>query len=459
MAGIRAPRNPSSLIRLHGQDSSMGAADPTYPLYPIACILAACMLLLVLFTSFIRQNWNLGVAFLCFWLFLENLTAAVNAIIWSDNADIKYYVYCDIVTHLDMITYVVKPMATLLITRRLYLIANLQSVELPGQSARQWNSVVEWTLGLFVPLLVAGPIYYVHQGTRFEIEEGFGCINDSEPSILELLTIESWALIPPLISVFYYCPKVIRTFYRQSRDVHSFLNSNTSVSRTNYLRILALASVDVLLTLPVGIANIILSVTTAVAQGELPFYWGWNLLHTDWEPVGVLYVEIKSFGTATLAQFYFNNWTSPVLAFVIFGLFGITSEARASYWRIICTIGGWVGWKPTARTRKGQQSLGEIEFGARPQDMSLGDVEMGPGYALPLFEGSFRLTCPSRSRRPSFVTPGAPATDQGCERTPGSAESFKEVRRTVSDDGEDEHRASIARTFAGPAVGPNPPVE
>ena len=73
----------------------MGAVDPTYPLYPIASILSAVLLLFVLLTSFIRQNWNLGVAFLCFWLFLENLTAGINAVIWSDNADVKLYVYCD----------------------------------------------------------------------------------------------------------------------------------------------------------------------------------------------------------------------------------------------------------------------------------------------------------------------------------------------------------------------------
>lgn len=74
----------------------MDAADPTYPLYPFACILAAAMLLLVLLTNFIRKNWNLGVAFLCFWLFVENLTSGIDALIWADNADVKLYVYCDI---------------------------------------------------------------------------------------------------------------------------------------------------------------------------------------------------------------------------------------------------------------------------------------------------------------------------------------------------------------------------
>ena len=74
----------------------MAAADLTYPLYPIACFLSSAMLLLVFFTSIVRQSWNLGVAFLCFLLFFENITGGVDAIIWSDNADIKLYIYCDI---------------------------------------------------------------------------------------------------------------------------------------------------------------------------------------------------------------------------------------------------------------------------------------------------------------------------------------------------------------------------
>ena len=74
----------------------MGPVDPSYPLYPILLVIAATGTLLVLLTSFIRQSWNLGVASLCFWLFLENLAEAVNAIVWSDNADVKLYAWCDI---------------------------------------------------------------------------------------------------------------------------------------------------------------------------------------------------------------------------------------------------------------------------------------------------------------------------------------------------------------------------
>lgn len=74
----------------------MSPVVPTYPLIPVTSLLAASALLFMLTTSFVRQRWNLGVAFLCFWLFFENLTNGINAIIWSDNADVKLYVYCDI---------------------------------------------------------------------------------------------------------------------------------------------------------------------------------------------------------------------------------------------------------------------------------------------------------------------------------------------------------------------------
>ena len=131
----------------------MAAVDPTYPLLPVTSFIAATLLLTLLITGFARQSWNLGVAFLCFWLSLENLTYGVNAVLWSDNAEVKLYVYCDIgassrpclessrftqsraVSHLQLVTYVVRPMATLLITRRLYLIASLQSLDLPSAAS------------------------------------------------------------------------------------------------------------------------------------------------------------------------------------------------------------------------------------------------------------------------------------------------------------------------------------
>ncbi|KZV59129.1 STE3-domain-containing protein [Peniophora sp. CONT] len=336
------------------------AADPTYPLYPIACFLSSAMLLLVLLTSFIRQNWNLGVAFLCFWLFFENLTEGVNAIIWSDNADIKSYVYCDIITHMQVITFVVKPLATLIITRRLYLIASLRSVELLDTAAKRRNLTIEWTLGLVVPVLVAGPF----------------C--ESYSSAAELLDhTYAWIAFPSL-TLLNTSARVIRIFHRQKRDMNQFLQSNNSVSRMNYFRLFALASIDIILTLPIGIVNIVLAITDSLDQsnGHWLFYSGWTFLHTGWEPVAFSYATLATKGTKTLTQRYFVQWTSPALAFAIFGLFGVTAEARVSYWRVLCTVGGRFGWKPTPRARKARSPMGTMEFGEQQQDMSYNlDIE------------------------------------------------------------------------------------
>ena len=74
----------------------MGAVDPTYPLLPVTNIISAILLSFVILTSAVRKNWNFGVTSLCIWLFLENVVTAINAIVWSDSADIKLSIYCDI---------------------------------------------------------------------------------------------------------------------------------------------------------------------------------------------------------------------------------------------------------------------------------------------------------------------------------------------------------------------------
>ncbi|KZV71041.1 hypothetical protein PENSPDRAFT_650943 [Peniophora sp. CONT] len=76
-----------------------------------------------------------------------------------------------------------------------------------------------------------------------------------------------------------------------------------------------------------------------------------------------------------MAASYFTIWTSPALAFAIFGLFGLSAEARASYWHTLLIVGSWLGCKPTDM-RNPQSTLGTMEFGARPQESSV-DAETG----------------------------------------------------------------------------------
>ncbi|VDC05731.1 unnamed protein product [Peniophora sp. CBMAI 1063] len=361
----------------------MGAADPTFPLYPIACIIASMLLLTVLFSSFVRQSWNLGVAFLCFWLFFENLTFAINAIIWSDNADIKLYVYCDIVSHMQMLTSVVKPMSSLLIMRRLYLISSLQSVYLPDRSTKRKDILIEWTLGFIVPVLYAGPVYYVVQVFRFQVEEGVGCesVVGGGPA---LLLIDSVLLIPPLLSAILYYPRIIRILYRRHTELNQFLHSNSSISRSCYFRILALASADILFTLSINIVKFALNVVLVTGSHEPhPFYPGWDNIHSDWAPEGIAW---GGQGKERGGILIYNQWTAPLFAFVIFSLFGFTEGARASYRNASSTVKGCFmlvlpcargGRKSTRSTSTLRLNFAQRDHDDRMQNMSSVATECG----------------------------------------------------------------------------------
>lgn len=173
----------------------------------------------------------------------------------------------------------------------------------------------------------------------------------------------------------------MRVFLQQSRSIRRFRNGNSSLFRTTYFRILAIASIDVLLTLPIGIANMALAIASFRNLEHtltIPFYQGWAAIHQHFQiPVKILYATLEEHGSYTLAQVYFNYWTTPLLAFSIFGLFGLTNEARTSYQYIFNVLHGRVGWRPQILGRKREESdLDSVEFDIPPREMTL-DSETG----------------------------------------------------------------------------------
>ena len=85
---------------------------------------------------------------------------------------------------------------------------------------RRRNLLIEWSLGLIIPLLVAGPICkrrirvyslmftcpkdYVNENSRFQVLEGTGCGDAAPVSILNILVLQSWAVTAPLLSITVY---------------------------------------------------------------------------------------------------------------------------------------------------------------------------------------------------------------------------------------------------------------
>ena len=209
--------------------------------------------------------------------------------------------------------------------------------------------------------------------------------------------MSSWNVVPPLWSVVVYyrepthitylllglmmslpsSARVVKTFHDQRRDIRAFLASDSRAQSMNYIRILALSSIDILLTLPLGIVAVALVLKDMLSFGALPFYTGWNELHSNWTLIErVSYTEFKAFGTSVVTEVYFMRYVTLTLAFAIFCLFGATAEARASYGHILCTAGNWLGWTPDQRIHTVRSRLSTMEFSEQHQSQ-VAAVETG----------------------------------------------------------------------------------
>ena len=177
-----------------------------------------------------------------------------------------------------------------------------------------------------------------------------------------------WTSLDKYSDIASTLASVIRTLYYNNRDLHRFLQSNDSVKRVEFHRIFLLASIDVIFTLPVGIVVIVLTATDVANQvGDPSNHTSWTFSHTDWEPISVPYRLITQGGPLIMAEEYLSAWLSPVLAYLAFGLFGVTSEVRATCWRALRNAGDLLGSKQKPRARQTLSTSSTMKFAEQSQ--------------------------------------------------------------------------------------------
>ncbi|VDB88615.1 unnamed protein product [Peniophora sp. CBMAI 1063] len=349
---------------------------PGYPIIPVTAFVSSALLLLVLISSAERRSWNFGLTVLCVCVFVENFCGAIETVMWKDNADVKLYTFCDFISRWQMFTGVVKPACTLVITRKLHKVASMEGLR-STDGQKRFDLWFDLTILLFIPAIIAGPIYYVVQGVRFVVIEGYGCTNNLDGSFLAIILIQLCRLFFPLYSISVYCPRIFWTFYKHNKSVNRFLNTNGHVSRSRFFRVLAIGSLDIFITLPQGIL-VTVDMCISVALGPRKegsgsrWYGGWEGVHSRWEPYSVSLQELWASRFSTYTVNY-SAWTSIVLAFALFALFGLTKAARASYWRIVCAIARVTGYDLAQRVTE-RPMLSSMAFGRRTQRTQTGGI-------------------------------------------------------------------------------------
>jgi pheromone a factor receptor len=139
----------------------------------------------------------------------------------------------------------------------------------------------------------------------------------------------------------------IHAFMKRRREMSQFLSSNAQVTFSRYFRLMALACMDTLLTIPLGAYNIWVNVNSG------PDPWrGWADAHWGFSRVGTFPAILWRNDPTGRLSFNLTRSFIIVCAVVFFAFFGFADEARKNYRKVFWGVARRFGYTmPTATTR------------------------------------------------------------------------------------------------------------
>lgn len=137
----------------------------------------------------------------------------------------------------------------------------------------------------------------------------------------------------------------LRSFFKRNAQFNELLTKNSALTKNRYLRLMALATTELICTTPFASYSIYLNLT---AQPLTP-YRGWADLHFNYSRVDQIPAVLWRTSHQTLISLELSRWLVVACAFVFFLYFGFADEARRNYVRVftvLCTKIGIRSKKP-----------------------------------------------------------------------------------------------------------------
>ena len=149
------------------------------------------------------------------------------------------------------------------------------------------------------------------------------------------------------------------TYFRRNRELDITLESNTSLNRTAFFKLLALGLFDILLTLPLSIIQFV----EELLQVDITGFWpGWKVAHASFSTIPTATLEEwKSAGFWFVFNIRFSQWVNPIFAVAFFLLFGTTKQKRDWYRSIFWKVMRPFGLKPRV-----DPVASDVVFGSGP---------------------------------------------------------------------------------------------
>jgi pheromone a factor receptor len=295
------------------------------------------------------EAWNTGTCLQILWTGTGSLILSINAIIWDGNTVNWAPVWCDITTRFMTGLSVGIPAASLCINRRLYTIASIRSVTFTKDDRRR-AILIDLAIGVGIPVLVMA-LQYIVQGHRFDIVEDLGC----QPVTYNTPLAYPLVILPPLVIGLIsgvYSALIIRAFYIRSVEIKAVMSTNNTITFHRYFRLMALATVDLLITIPLTAFMIYAN----LKFGKVSPWISWDRTHFAFSRVPQ--IPAHFWRSKPIIQFAVesNRWSVVACGFAFFMFFGFADEARRNYRKAYALLASRLG---VTSTSKGvQDSLG-----------------------------------------------------------------------------------------------------
>ncbi|TFK65309.1 STE3-like pheromone receptor [Pluteus cervinus] len=320
----------------------MRSYDPTFPLFPVLTFIGFVISLIPL--PWHAQAWNSGTCAFMIWTSTMCLIYFINSLVWAGNLVNIAPVWCDITSKLMIGASAGFPASILCISRRLYHITAVQTVSVTRRDKRRMV-LIDLCISLGIPVLVM-ILHVVVQGHRFDIFEDFGCFAVTYNTLPAYFLVDMWPILLASIS-FVYSSLTLRSFWARRAQFHDLAASNSALSMSRYIRLMLLAFLDIMLTLPLSVFTFYMG-----TKGHVQPWISWEDTHYDFGRVGKFASIVWMGNPNTRVPVEMTRWLPVLCAYVFFALFGFASEAQKHYARVFNAALKLVGYKRSPIAKK-----------------------------------------------------------------------------------------------------------
>jgi pheromone a factor receptor len=243
------------------------------------------------------------------------------------------------------------PAASLCINRRLYNIASIRSVTFTTDDRRR-AILIDLAIGVGVPALVMA-LQYIVQGHRFDIIEDVGC----RPFTYNTPLAYPLVFFPPLIVGLIsgvYSALTIRAFYIRSVEIKAVMSTNSTITFSRYFRLVALAAVDLLFTVPFTAFTIYAN----LKFGNVAPWISWDDTHSGFSRIDQIPARFWRSDPVAQTALEFSRWSVVACAFAFFMFFGLADEAFKNYRKVYSCLASRLGTKVASSSVGVQGSFG-----------------------------------------------------------------------------------------------------